>query len=345
MRMLLPLGFLLLVLALGPSCGEDVVGPLAPDSTSQDFTFEVEFFDSDGLTWLHDICYINDTCIWAVGWIVKNENGERNLYNAVRWNGKEWLLQQVYDSMPEYSRPLIHTLDAVYGSAPDNIWFACGTLFVHWDGSKFTTVNHLSVDMKGGISECWASGPDNIWMGGMNGELVHFNGRIWKRIKNDIEYEITGIWGNGDTVLIATTENPVRTRSKFYIVVDEKVQFLMEDTSVVQNDAVWFEHMKNIMAEGPRLYRFDGSSWQTIEREISGKALDMCGNNANDVMACGHVGAIRHWNGKRWKIWWKQPGLDGARFHAITMHGNKFWAVSGSSTGKTAFIVTGTRPG
>jgi hypothetical protein len=179
-------------------------------------------------------------------------------------------------------------------------------------------------------------------MGGMNGELVHFNGRIWKRIKNDIEYEITGIWGKGDTVLIAATEFEWRTKSKFYIVVDEKVQFLMEDTSVVQIDAVWFEHLNNIFAEGPRSNRFDGSSWSITKREISGHPLDMTGQDRNDIVVCGHRGALRHWNGKRWKNWFT---FESGWLFGIDMVGNKIWAVGMIGTGKKAVIVTGTRPG
>ena len=348
MRLFFPLSFLFCALLLGTRCDDETVtGPARPDSTSQEFTFDISTISADVSSVLYDVCYINDTCIWAVGWIVKHEDGERNLYNAVRWNGNEWLLQQVYDSMPEYSQPQVQVLNTVYGSAPNDIWFSGGTLFVHWDGKGFTTVNHLSAEMEGGIRECWASGPDNIWMGGMNGELVHFNGRIWKRIKNDIDYEITGIWGQGDTVLIAATENPVRTRSKFYIVVNEQVRFLMEDTSVVQIDAVWFEHLNHIYAEGPWLYSYTDQGWDTIRFSFglaTGKATDMCGNSRNDIASCGHVGTIRHWNGKRWMNWWRQPGLEHALFFGITMHENRLWAVGSDGSGKRAVIVTGTRP-
>jgi hypothetical protein len=154
-----------------------------------------------------------------------------------------------------------------------------------------------------------------------------------------------GTFHNGDTVLIAALERPVNTRTKFYIVVDEKVQFLMEDTSVVQIDAVWFEHLYNIMEEGPRLYHFDGAAWNAVEREFSGKAVDMRGNSRDDIVACGHIGSIRHWNGKRWRIWPRVRGLNGVLLTAITMHGNKSWAVGGDGTGKRSVIVTGTRPG
>jgi len=181
-------------------------------------------------------------------------------------------------------------------------------------------------------------------MGGMNGELVHFNGRIWRRIKNDIEYEITGIWGQGDTVLIAATENPVRTRTKFYTVVNEEVRFLMEDSSVVQVEAVWHEHLQNILAEGPWSYHYDGTSWSRALWGKGGQAHDMYGTSKLDVVACGELGTIRHWNGKRWRFWYRQPGAETALLRSITLHGNTLWAVGGTN-GKRAVIVTGRRPG
>jgi hypothetical protein len=349
MRMLLPLGFLLLVLALGPSCGEEVVGPLAPDSTSQDFTFDIAYISADVSSVLYDVCYINDTCIWAVGWIVKREGSpDATNYNAVRWDGKTWHLQQIPGVESDGITIDHDVLYTVYGDTPDNIWFSTGARFIHWNGEEFSTVYHLAKEITGRILECWASGPDNIWMGGMNGELVHFNGRIWKRIKNDIEYEITGIWGNGDTVLVAALERPVFTRTKFYIVVDEKVHPLMYDTSVVQVNALWYEHLNHIYAEGPWLYNYNGKSWDTVRYSFglaTGRGTDMYGNNRNDIAVCGHYGTIRHWNGKRWMNWWRQPGLENALFFGITMHDNRLWAVGSNGTGKKAVIVTGTRPG
>ena len=70
----------------------------------------------------------------------------------------------------------------------------------------------------------------------------------------------------------------------------------------------------------------------------------MWGNSRDDIAACGHIGSIRHWNGKRWRIWPRVQDLDGALLTAITMHGNKLWAVGGDGTGKRAVIVTGSRP-
>lgn len=78
---------LVLTWALFAGCDVEITDPPSatnPDTSSHDFHWEhtvITELDAHGV--LHDICCINDTCIWAVGWIGIGADH----VNACRWNG------------------------------------------------------------------------------------------------------------------------------------------------------------------------------------------------------------------------------------------------------------------
>jgi hypothetical protein len=335
------------------SCEEDPMqnAPVVsiPDTSSHDFVWDYTIIRSDepGEGVFYDICYVNDTCIWAVGWFVRyGPNNERELYNACRWNGKEWMLEKVYNKTPpgtsipyELTRLLV-----VHGDRPDNIWFSEGALFVHWDGKGYTTDLGEIEKMKGVVSECWWGGANNIWMGGINGDLVHYDGSKWRRraIPGSSEWHITGISGNKDTAIIATTileTGPTR----FYRIIKEDVQYWRADSLPQGVQAVWYEHMNNIWTDGAQSYQWDGYRWLNRHAPYAGYGQDMAANNRNDIVICGEVCTIRHWNGKNWKSWWKWPGIESARFNCITLHGDEVWAAGSITAGGDLVIMHGKR--
>ncbi|MBE0645461.1 MAG: hypothetical protein IH600_15370 [Bacteroidetes bacterium] len=332
----------LVTILICTACSEELIQdpPPAsvPDTTSHDFVWTpiiIDELDAHGV--LHDICYINDTCIWAVGWI----GAGPDYYNALRWNGKKWVFEQVPDSIPEATGPEVHELFAVYGNRPESVWFSHGTRFVHWDGNRFSTDLSTVDQMKGSLTESWASGPTNIWMGGWNGELVHYNGMKWKRIPNDIpnEWGITGMHGHADTLVLAATQYGTTGQTAFYKVIGESVTFWRQDSLPQGVHAVWFEHTNNLWTDGSKTFQWDGFRWLDRHSPYAGYGWDMSANNRNDILICGDICTIRHWNGRNWRSWWKFPGLETARFWALDYRGDHAWIA-----GEVGFPGQGLRP-
>jgi hypothetical protein len=331
----------LLAVSLMASCDESIVEqqpPAIPDSTSHDFTWEwTVITDRDAHGTLHDICYINDTCIWAVGWI----GAGSDYFNALRWNGKEWLFVQVPDSIPGYTKNYPHRLFLVRGDRPDNVWFCPGSTFVHWDGNRFRTDLSTVDEMKGTLVESWASGPENIWMGGGHGELVRYNGKKWKRVLNDIPsgWDITGMHGHGDTLILAATQVGTTWQTAFYKVINETVSFWRQDSLPQGVDAVWFEHLNNIWTDGAKTFQWDGFRWLDMHSPYAGYGHDIAANNRNDLIICGDVCTVRHWNGKNWRSWWKWSEIESAVFFGLEFRGDRTWIV-----GDVGFPGEGLRP-
>jgi hypothetical protein len=350
MKHTMPAFLSLMLVLLFARCGEDIIDPPPPvDDTppSHDFEWKYTIIEADP-SWggtLRNICYINDTCIWAVGEIVRiGPEGERLRYNAVRWDGREWVLEQVYDSIPGQTQRSVHRLYAVYGDRPDNIWFSTGALFIHWDGTQFSTDHSLWRSMDGSVFNCWGSGPDNIYMGGTNGELVHYDGRRWRRIENDIPWPIMAMHGKADTLLLVATDNSFTGESIFYTLVEGRLEeFWNNDSIPLGVEAVWFGSRDEIFADGPYSYQWNGVEWRKIREIKGGMATDMAANAGNDILVCGAVCTIRHFNGETWRQWERMPGIESAKFWRVTMQDNEAWIVGRLAQGNNAVIVHGTR--
>ncbi len=338
------------LLLLAGSCEDDIVDvpPARPDTTSHDFTWEYTIFESAETGRLHDICYINDTCIWAVGWFIcRSPQGKELLYNACRWNGVEWRMEQVLDSIPGASGGLSTSeLLTVYGDRPDNVWFGMSSVFIHWNGSRFTTDASLMFVMDCFLTECWSDGPDNIWMGGTDGELVRYDGRRWKRIKNDIpdEWDICGMHGNGDTLLLAVTQYGSTGWTAFYHVIGESVRFWRQDSIPQGVQGVWFDHLNDIYTEGGRAYNWNGEKWINLHGPVSGGyGYDMAAISRFDILSCGALGTIRHYNGKTWRSWWKFPSTGTPYLRSIARTENEAWICGSGANGGKAIIMHGKR--
>jgi hypothetical protein len=349
---MLTTGICLTVMLILTACGEDPtqnnpVQPI-PDTTSHDFAWDWTLINDYDNGVLRDICYINDTCIWAVGWIVQHgPNNERLLYNAVHWNGKEWKLESVpYRTQSGSTLPFrVSEMMTVYGDRPDNIWFnVAGVVFVHWDGKYFQTDLSTIDQQKGAVTECWGGGSNNIWMGGGNGELLHYNGKMWKRIENQMppEYDIEGICGHQDTVMLAATTLDTGP-TILYRIVNESVEFWRTDSLPRGVQAVWMESMCNIWTDGQASFMWDGYRWLNMHILYAGYGLDMAANNKNDILICGDVCTVRHWNGINWRSWWKWPGIESARFRGVAIHKDEAWVVGKLASGGDLIIMHGKR--
>ena len=193
--------------------------------------------------------------------------------------------------------------------------------------------------------ECWASDRNNIWMGGLNGELVHYDGNRWKRIASDIpdEWDICGISGRGDTAVLAVTQYGTTGPTRFYHVIDEQPRFWREDSLPLGVQAIWCDGLDHIWTDGAHSFLWDGVRWLDMQVPYAGYGLDMAANHRNDIIICGDICTIRHWNGKSWRSWWKWPGLESARFYGIDVHQDEIWCVGVLDQGRRPLITYGRR--
>ncbi|MCB2203525.1 hypothetical protein KQI65_02155 [bacterium] len=316
-----------------------------PTFSSHEWTWEYIAVDSANTTGhLSDICYINDTCIWAVGWI--EHKGER--FNACRWDGKEWRLEKVYDDPTgSATKPGVHEIHTLYGASPDDIWFIKGNAFIHWNGESFRTDRSLVQSVQSSLRDCWASGPNNIYAGGYEGGLVHYDGSGWKQLKRVTNWKLSAMHGVGDTVLVAYTDWQYTGVTEFYTVVGDSVNFFTQVDIVRGVDALWFSSLQDVYTAGPHTLHYDGEKWRVPpgynSLPLGGFTRGMAANNNSDILECGDFGTIRHFNGETCRQWKDRPGFEYAALKACIIRGNEAWLVGINTQGGRVLIVHGTR--
>lgn len=99
-------------------------------------------------------------------------------------------------------------INDIWGSSPDNVWaVTTGGLYHlwHYDGQTWAPES-LSIFMNG--FSIYGFAEDDIWVGGSDGKLYHFNGLEWRMafqytFENMYDASIWSIWGNSPSDIYA----------------------------------------------------------------------------------------------------------------------------------------------
>lgn len=187
-------------------------------------------------TWLHDLAYLADDDIWAVGRTYGPATpGDWNQYTfAIHWDGSAWTI--VPTPNPTAAPELTWcSLNAIAALAPDDIW-AAGTcniqdpgagyvgthnLVIHWDGSSWQRIDSPippSFGLQGvsgdSIHEILALAADDIWFFGewitLNAQsftfryalAMHYDG------SNFTVHDVPVVGSNGATIYAADAHSP-----------------------------------------------------------------------------------------------------------------------------------------
>ncbi|MGE5353536.1 MAG: hypothetical protein ACM3S2_19955 [Ignavibacteriales bacterium] len=157
-----------------------------PDSTSQNFTFEVKRFGGTSISSciFYDVWIFNENDIWTCGDVPTGDSLDGNL---MHWNGRYW--KGIRNSYAE-----------VY-----SIWHD-GTRFYLANGGVAKVENEkyeLVTSYKGGtftqgqrVTQLWIGSPENIWGIGPWGTIVHFNGKEWEKLDFDTQWHFYSITGS-----------------------------------------------------------------------------------------------------------------------------------------------------
>lgn len=96
----------------------------------------------------------------------------------------------------------------IWGASPNDVWAVSATgihPLWHFDGSQWSP---WSREVSAGFECVYGISADNVWAGGINGGIYHFNGEKWSvaftyTIKGMGQPEITDIWGTSPANIYA----------------------------------------------------------------------------------------------------------------------------------------------
>ncbi|MGE5432911.1 MAG: hypothetical protein ACM3QX_17655 [Syntrophomonadaceae bacterium] len=167
-----------------------------PDSTSQDFTFEIKRFGKPGpSSAFEDVWIFDENNIWTVGDVFLDEASGPEYgteYNIMQWNGKEWKGRgELFNSSGIYG---IWALDT------GRVYLSPGIALVYKNGQyKWADFSKMGFENWDSMDKIWTSSEDNVWGVGHWGIIMHYDGKDWKRIAFDKQWYFYSITGSNTT--------------------------------------------------------------------------------------------------------------------------------------------------
>lgn len=295
-------------------------------------SWKVAFNPSSPQDSLRSIVEIAPNDIWVVGEQLTNGLASHTL--TMHWNGTGW--QRV--SSPDVTSGGKNALVSISGVAANDLWAVgffvpqkgpLGPVIEHWNGTKWSVVNHLSGLGSVQFTSVKALTSDNAWAVG-NGTsshagkttlepiIEHWNGKSWQEAKTP---DLSSAGGGN-----------------LYNIGGSSASDLWAVGSA--NHGMLTEH-------------WDGKSWSVITSpsvapDSSNWLASVAASSPDNVWAVGRVGStgsgfqsfIEHWDGHQWIVV-QNPAEDAGELDVVTAVGQQFWIVGlPKASGGRAFIET-----
>ncbi|QOJ28390.1 MAG: hypothetical protein HRU80_05670 [Ignavibacteriales bacterium] len=265
--------------------------------TGHSFIWEVDTIGTEG--WINDLWGFNENNVWGVGavqlpggasnviywngsgweivpsnlqfylygiygfsanqiWVVGN--GNYNWGGVAFWNGTSFTEYKFDADKPEYA-DTIYALNAVWGSAPDDVWAVGqrGTI-IHWDGNKWKKVPGIAKNFT--FFEVTGRSKDEAYTAGKDpdsGEwvLYMYDGIKWKtRALGYSHLTRAGVWQakSGELFLLGSSNIMIK---------NGVMQTFVLGNTYIQN-SVRGTAVNNIftVGHGGEIFHFDGVSWK-----------------------------------------------------------------------------------
>lgn len=344
--------FTLTISFLQMNCKKDsVTSPQdnTPDSTSHEFTWQLDTLGDGNSSILYDVAVINDTLAYAVGELyLKDSTGKFDPlpYNAAKWDGKKWRLQRVtVNFRGNFITPPLY---GIFAFSSTQIWLV-GGLAICGDGQTWTPYDVRMITGFDTLSftECWGNNYSQMYFSGLHGSLVHYNGTTWQKIESGTTLDIQDIWGSkntqtGETEILAVASYGSFGEGKKLLSIKNNSVTSLSDSGLPSFGlgGIWFETNKKyyITAGGihTKTSAISTVPWDTL-KNISNYSLGAIrGTEVNNIIATGDFGECVHYNGKTWRNY-PEIMIDG--FYSNISMKNKAAALCGSLSAKAVVII------
>jgi hypothetical protein len=264
--------------------------------TSHEFSWEVIKLGDPSTSELWDVAIIDENNIWAVGDIKIVDTSERGYtnYNAVHWDGNEWVLKKIlYKSS-------IWEIKTLLGFSENDIWFSA---FVRYDGKNFIDLQIPDILIGWGVNKIWGNSSENLYVVGNNGNIVQYDGTNWQKLESGTEGNITSVWG--------ITEEESGDEYLYYTIPSEKKLLRIKNKQEIENTGwnenktiadVWGARNELLYGAGEDgVYRKLGNKWEVLDIGSQHFFVSIGGQGLNDLIFCGISGGVSHYNGISWK--------------------------------------------
>jgi hypothetical protein len=303
------------------------------------------------------------SCIWgsSASDLYVGGHNERGFGEMYHFDGQKW-------------QPVTLTLGAIemseiFGFGSMNVWgvgnitFANSnpppnvldsSLVIHYDGK---TWQGLTFVRQRELVSIWGSSPNNIWMGGVNGSLFHYDGA--GLIKDSVPmyipknadpfysfYSITGS-STTDAYMLLYAPHQGTGGERYYTFHHQPSGWtLIDSTFSVYTRKIWMSPPGSLFAIGGGVFKKTSSSWQSLQMDAL-TSLGIAGMSDEDFFVVGMSGAggtfgeVYHYNGSDW-FQFKSLELQNVEFMGIWTDGREAFVVGWSfGSVQTTIILHG----
>jgi hypothetical protein len=290
------------------------------DTTSHNFTWQVDTLGDGNSSVLYDVTIINDTLAYAVGAIYlrgSSGNWDPNAYNLVRWNGHTWELMRI--------QFLTFCGQTGTGSYPAKSIFAfsASDIWIGMDGSQVVRCNgqnqSVPVCIPVSVNKLWGTSSNNLYAVGYGGGIAHYASGTWQRVESGTTIDLRDVWGSSDgsgvwacgyrndysaSVLLQYAEQHWRQVIEVPISSPPR-----QDTLSGSIASIWMSAARGATAAtSGGIYRVPFTShgearrtWYPNVAEV-GFFHRVRGSELNNVIVVGAFGTVAHFNGAGWKV-------------------------------------------
>jgi len=219
------------------------------------------------------------------------------------------------------------TLEAIHGFAANDVWvvgsrwytnptpppnFLEKSLVLHYDGTGWREL-HI-VKRGGGLSSIWGSSPNDIWMGGLDATLYHYDGTSIKRDSIPFpipqtghldSYDLASIAGSSRSVhlLLVVLKAPLYGYQGYFFDRASSGWTLVDSVFYSPRYDLWVSPSNTLYAVGHGVYRRVGGSWLTLHLDNAIAWISIGGTSDDNFFVVGRSvkgGEVYHYNGTDW---------------------------------------------
>jgi hypothetical protein len=323
------------------------------DTTSHNFTWQIDTLGDGGGSVLYDVAIINDTLAYAVGEVYKRDslgNWDPLRYNLAKWNGQQWELKRV--TVNFRGNLITPPLYGVYAFTAADIWIAAG-MAIH--GSESNWVGHDVRALTGvdalSFTKCWGVSSTDMYFVGLAGSIAHYDGVRWRRIESGTTLPIWDVHGarderTGSYEIICVASNHSFPEGRKLLKVQGSSVTALPDSGLPWSiDAVWHVPGRKYIVVGDGVWHTLrlGIVWESVGGLPNLYTTSVTGVRANDIFIGAAFLDLFHFNGVTWRNYF--PLMISGAFGAVQMKGDRVVAVGviGSGFDDRGIIVVGRR--
>ena len=259
--------------------------------TSHNITWEFDTLGQAG-NFLSDIWGIDENNVWAVGYIDLPSGSS----GIIKWDGINW-------------QPFIASSGVKYGIYGFNetsifvVGESANRGFVGiWNGINWTEYNYNYFYAKGDtiypLNEIWGSSPEDVWAGGKNGTLIHWNGTDWEKVQTEITGDITALYGISHDEIYLAAASVNYSALYFYNGTNWNLESELPGIYAI---TLWKKPSGKLYVGGTGFFEYGDGIFNPIY--IPGRTrgvIEIFGSDQNNIFTAGDFGEITHFDGRTW---------------------------------------------